>query len=332
MTIAQPYYDPVAGLTTPDLVTAAIANGPPPTPPVMTGQAKDMVVACDLSGCVYGFVNGVQAWRRDYPGIQVRALDVFEGLAYVSNGTGIDVLNPKTGYVHAKITVPSAPAQINGIRITRDGGFIWVAVCFATITGSVRLYRMSLQVLTHVTTLNASYPRNAVVAGGWVLFADTYGHKVYGYTTSGAFRVSRDVYFPNTVDTDDAGVSFIICAEHENRVYRWRYPYSGGQTELLTMLFTAPVAPFSDITKTKAQIESGQAATVDTTSTFTPKKSKCAVEFSGVNTLYSQNSARIYNGDLLIADTDNHRVIYVSGGSVVTEVTGFVNPVNAVLF
>jgi len=52
------------------------------------------------------------------------------------------------------------------------------------------------------------------------------------------------------------------------------------------------------------------------------------VEFSGINSLYSPNSAiRLASGGYYIADTDNHRVIYLDDmGIVVSVLSGFNNP------
>ena len=47
-----------------------------------------------------------------------------------------------------------------------------------------------------------------------------------------------------------------------------------------------------------------------------------------VAALYSPNDAAILDGQLYIADTDNHRVIQISNGKVTAELTGFNEPVN----
>lgn len=305
-------------------------TGMPTAPVVQTGEVRDMVVACDLGRAVVGIVGGVEAWRKSYPSTWPRALDVFEGLAFIGVGTSIQVVNSRTGFVHRTITVPGAPASINGLSISRWGSNIWVSLCYdMNGIGSVRGYTMNNLDLTEafVNPFPAGYPRSAVVEGGWMFIADTFGHRVYGVDipTLG-MRNSTDVFYPNHVQML-ASNRALICAEHENRVFEWKY----SPTVVRTMVLCAPVAPFNDITKTKADIIAGEGATMNPSSAFTPPKSLCAVEGSGVNTLYSPNSARQYVTDILVADTDNQRVIVSRGGVVVTEVTGFNNPVTAVL-
>lgn len=332
MTLA--YYDPTVPITA--NAAAAQAAGAPSTAPVFTSTEKpDMIVASDFSRRVYGFVGGVQAWTRDYPGKWPRGVDVFEGLAYIANGTSIDVVNPKTGFLHTTISVPSAPGNINSIRVTKWNGSTWLTLAFDTSgSGSVRAYTMSSFTLTQYlsSSHSAQYPRCAFVDVGWIWVADTFGHRVYAIDlASGAMRPSQgaiSVYYPNTVDfIPGSPDKIIVCAEHENRVFEWDYSPS----TVFTMKKCAPVAPYNDMTKTKADMVSGEAATVDSGSTFTPKKSQCAIECSGSDTLYSPNSARLYGNDLLVADCDNQRVVMFRSGTLVAEITGFNNPVTAVL-
>jgi len=319
------YYSPGSGtVPTPNPL------GMPAGAVTVSGEPINAVVACDLGRAVVGVVNGVEAWRRSYPSIWPRAIEIFEGLLFVGDGTNIHVMNPATGFVHRTMAVPSAPAAISGLSVTRYAGQSWVICSFSgTGAGTVRGYTMSELALTEafVNPQTASHPRHATLIGGWVFVADTFGHRVYGVTLGGAMRDSTEVYYPNHLQAL-ASDRIMVTAEHENRVFVWDY----SPTHTREMVHCAPVAPFNDIAKTKADIVAGEGATLDPASTFTPKKSLCAVEGSGANTLYSPNSSRLYGTDLLVADTDNHRVVLIRAGSVVSTMTNLNNPVTAVLF
>lgn len=342
-----PYFDPVANETPAALVTAAITSGPPSIPPVMSGELKDMVIACDLSRCVYSFINGKPKWRRDYVSTWPRGMDVWGEWVWIAVGSTIEIVHPLYGTLKRVMTLPGgAPGAINSIRVTQSllGGtnFTWVTVCFDVIgAGSVRTYKLTGTepanwTLTHFLTNShtADYPRGAYVDTGWLWVADTFGHRVYAVDlASGGIRLTPNfipTYFPNQIEfVPGAPDKVLIAEEHGNRILQCTYsstPYA------YSILASAPVAPYNDATKFKSDILALQSGTADPASAYTPKKSKCAVECSGTNTLYSPNSVRRLNStDLLIADTDNHRVVVMRGGNVVTEVTGFNNPVNAVL-
>lgn len=341
MTLA--YYDPAQQLTV--NVQAATDAGPPATPPAYTSglEVHDCVVACDLSKIVYGFKGGEKVWQRTYAGWP-RGLDVHKGVVWIANGTSIDLVSPTTGDLIRTLTVPTYPSgnpAINSVRVTEYAGEWFATICFDFDgVGSVRLYKLTgsnvcAWTLTHDYTnpFTANKPRCAYYDARWLWVFDTWGHRVYAADrANGGFRPTTgalEVYFPNGGDSTPGDPSLVdVCAEHENRVLLWDYD----PTTSLSILASAPVAPFNDATKLKANIVAAEAGTFDPSSTFTPKKSKAAVECSGINTLYSPNSSRrLSNGDRLIADTDNHRVVrWRPGVGVVMQITGFNNPVNAV--
>lgn len=293
--------------------------------PAMFGETHNIAVACDLGRTIHAFRGGAVAWQRDFPGSWPRALDVFEGLMFYGDGMNIVVCNPQTGFVHRTYAMP---AIVNAIKVTNYGGVTYLTVCY-DINGanSVRVYRWQDFALSQVFSNShvAKNPRGAYCYAGWVFIADTFGHRVYAVDmASGAMRNSTPVYYPNTIEPV-ASDKVRICAEHENRVFVWDYY----PTDSREMEMCAPVLPYSDITATRDQIiasESGTAAPG-----YTPPKSACAVEYAGDITLYSPNSATMTPHGLLIADTDNHRVILVRDGQIVMRATGFNNPVAAVM-
>lgn len=314
-------------------VTEGITTYAPPLSEIeVSGEPRNMVVVSDQPKRLYGIVDGVPKWAQAFP-TYIRALCHFEGMIFVASGataTTIDVLNPTTGWRHRTIAVPGATTAIRGISVTRYDGHVWMVLCFASEgAGSVRVYKMVDLTLTHFLTNPhpAAYPRHAELMDGWVFICDTFGHRVYAITLTGIMRASVEIYYPNHIHMI-ASEWGLITAEHENRIVRWQYSPSVS----FDIAYGAPVAPFNDPTKRKADIVAVEATTLDPASVYTPKKSLCAVEAQGEDTLYSPNSARLYGGDLLISDTDNHRVIIVRDGVIVTEITGFNNPVTSILF
>ena len=293
--------------------------------PVYTGEQHDIAVASDHGRSLHVFRNGAVAWSRSMPNSWPRALDVFEGLMFYGDGSQIVVCNPQTGFVHR--TYPM-PAIVNAVKATRFGGVVHLTVCF-DINGanSVRVYRWQDFALTQIFSNShiAKNPRGAYSFAGWVFVADTFGHRVYAVDmASGAMRNSTPVYYPNTIEPISSD-KVRICAEHENRVFVWDYY----PTDTREMELCAPVLPYSDITVTRDQIIAQEWRTA--TGDYSPQKSACAMEYAGPVTLYSPNSATMTPHGLLVADTDNHRVILVRNGAIVASISGFNNPTTAVM-
>ena len=293
--------------------------------PVYSGERHDIAVASDHGRSLHVFRNGSVAWSSTMPTSWPRALDVFEGLMFYGDGANIVVCNPQTGFVHRTYAMP---AIVNAIKVTNYGGVTYLTVCY-DINGanSVRVYRWQDFALSQVFSNShvAKNPRGAYCYAGWVFVADTFGHRVYAVDmASGAMRNSTPVYYPNTVEPISSD-RVRICAEHENRVFVWDYY----PTDTREMELSAPVLPYSDIAVTRDQIIAQEWRTA--TGDYSPQKSACAMEYAGELTLYSPNSATMTDHGLLVADTDNHRVILVRSGQVVASITGFNNPTTAVM-
>lgn len=312
------YYSP----SLPGTVNQVIGSAGTPT---MDGELHDIAVACDLGRTIHVFRGGAVAWQRDFPSSWPRALDVFEGLMFYGAGPSLVVCNPLTGFVHRTYAMP---AIVNAIKVTSYAGVTYLTVCF-DINGanSVRVYRWQDFALSQVFVNShvAKNPRGAYCYAGWVFISDTFGHRVYAVDmASGAMRNSTPVYYPNTVEPISSD-RVRICAEHENRVFVWDYY----PTDTREMELSAPVLPYSDIAVTRDQIIAQEWRTA--TGDYSPQKSACAMEYAGELTLYSPNSATMTDHGLLVADTDNHRVILVRSGQVVASITGFNNPTTAVM-
>ncbi|WP_417423634.1 PQQ-binding-like beta-propeller repeat protein [Hoeflea sp.] len=323
------YYSPGSGT-----VPNPQPLGMPPGPAVCAGEPINVVVACDLGRAIVGIVDGQEAWRVNYPNHWPRAIEIFEGLLYVGIGGRIYAFNPKTGFMHREIVIPNPPANIVGLRITRWNGSEPHVACTFDLNGagSVAVYTLSEMTLTtvFVNPQIAIHPRCAEWLGGWVFVCDTFRHLFYAVdvASGGAWRVSTEIYYPNYVQMISVEEA-LITEEHSNRIVRWKYT----DPESFIVECAAPVAPYGDPSKRVADIMAAENGTLYPDSAFTPKKSLCSDEAQGAKlTLYSPNSARLYGDDLLISNTDNHHVIVVRDGVVVTEITGFNNPVTAVLF
>lgn len=172
-------------------------------------------------------------------------------------------------------------------------------------------------VLTSGTEVAATNPRAALLDNNTLYVADTYGHKVTVWdATTGILQATHEVYYPNSLQL--VGNSLIIASEHANQIQALDLT-TGNRTRLYGCdldVFNDPNASVADIRAAEA---SGQLRLPN-------GHSVCQ------SVLYSPNMGTLLpSGDLLIADTDNHRVLIVRpDGSIRTEVQNLNNPIKAV--
>lgn len=306
----------------------------PDRPPVMSGEHYNMVIACDYAKRIYGMVGGRQAWFKDFE-LWPRGMSLCEGSLYVIDGPSIVALDPMTGIPVLKIDVPGYHARINAVHVARVFGDLRLTLCFdrggdTTMTPgeSVHCFRLVDENLVdpYLCTINSIHPRDACITqAGQLLVADTFGGRALLIDPSSDKLIAvTDEYFPNSVQALQDGW-VLVCSEHGNRVIIWN-PWTGERR----MIFSAPVYPFNDIRLGSQKIRELEVGTGDPNSDVSPARSLCAIQNVGFGTLYSPNSARQRDGAILVADTDNHRVIVLLDGRIVTEVRGLNNPVNAV--
>lgn len=300
-----------------------------PPEPIMAGEVRDMVVASDMARRVYGFIDGRQAWALDLEWSWPRGIELFEGRLFVAFKAGLLVVDPKSGVILDRMP-EVADVQVNGVHVWRDpAGAIGVTICTDKQgRDAVRYYILEPAGLRLIRSgmASATNPRHAIMTEMGLIVANTFGHVVElidPITTK--VLASTWAYYPNSVQRLDSG-RVLICSEHANQVLTWQ-PETGRRE----IVFSAPISPFDDPSLSLAEIIEAEASTGDDEAGFSPSPSKAAVRSSGAATLYSPNSARLYGSDLFVADTDNHRVVLIRGGSVVTEVAGFNNPVTALL-
>lgn len=160
----------------------------------------------------------------------------------------------------------------------------------------------------------AKYPRDATRANGLVYVADTFGHRVAVFSSKGRLVDSFEVFFPNSVQV--VGRKLIVAAEHQNQILEIDL-----DTRERRILFGCDLDVYADPNLTVEQVRafesSGAAWRAD-------RRGICE------GRLYSPNHATLYDdGTLLIADTDNHRVLVVRDGEIKTEIRNLNNPTRA---
>ncbi|MFZ4541833.1 MAG: hypothetical protein ACOYNL_08520 [Rickettsiales bacterium] len=323
------YYSPVLK------TTVGITFVAPQNDPIWRGASDNLIVATDLGRRIYAFKHGKLIWVRDYPDSWPRAMDIFEGKLYIADGSHIEVRDPRSGDLHHRFEIKEATAPITSIRLDRTTEGVRMVVAYDSsmyeeqAESNVRVYRIHGQHYEEIyaTPRITNHTRDAYIDGDNLVVSATYDNLVYGVDMKTNRTVfSRSVYFPNSIQAQANG-SVLICAEHENRVFLWN-----PVTNVSELLFSAPHYPYNDIKTTRETIIKTQGKTSDSHSPYHPRKSIVAKEYSGTMTLYSPNSAYIYDEDLVISDSDNHRVIVVRDGKIITEITGFNNPVNTIRF
>lgn len=162
----------------------------------------------------------------------------------------------------------------------------------------------------------AQYPRDATRSNGLVYVADTFGHRVAIYDEKSATLVdSFEFYFPNSVQI--VGRKMIVAAEHQNQIIEVDL-----DTRARKSLFGCNLGVYGNANATVLDVVTAQKDL-----RRDDGRSVC----EGV--LYSPNHATLYDdGTLLIADTDNHRVLVVKNGKIKTEIRNLNNPTRAVFW
>lgn len=299
------------------------------------GEVRDIVVASDWGRRVYFFSQGSLALETVIPTSWPRAIDVLDRVVFYGVEDYLMARSFPAGAILGTYALANphqgGKKHINAIQFSRYMGKTFLTVCYDFIgPNSVIVYEFADDKFVEFLSCPyvVSYPRGGYFTGVKLVVADTFGPDEDGlgtvFMTDGITKETiANVYFPNTVYPMPNG-NVLICAEHENRVYEG-HPESG--QKILHMSCGHHV--FSRIENPSTHIAEFQGLTASH-KVLHPQKSICSVEHGGPRSLYSPNSARMYGDDLLIADTDNNRVIVKRKNEIVTSVTGFNNPVTAV--
>jgi hypothetical protein len=164
----------------------------------------------------------------------------------------------------------------------------------------------------------AQYPRDAIRVTDVVYVADTFGHRVFAYDLRREEVVfQQPVYFPNDLSLIDDGRTLLVAAEHENRILAIDL-----ETKTSSIFAGCKAVPFADPTTTPEAI---QAAEKSGALTGADGKGVCAGD------MYSPNGVTANaDGTALVADTDNHRVLWLDRmGKRLATFEPFNNPVSA---
>lgn len=169
-----------------------------------------------------------------------------------------------------------------------------------------------------------TYPRDVTEYGsGLYAVADTFGQRVVVFNKKGEKLFQREFYYPNQATFLSAD-RLLVVEEHANRIVEW-----GLSTDEVSLLYGCDRhAIYTDLSSTPSEI-----LDLENNSTELVREGLgvCAQEF-GSETLYSPNGASLYEGGLLISDSDNHRVIGVNEAGVIElEISGLNHPTKAVV-
>jgi len=179
--------------------------------------------------------------------------------------------------------------------------------------------------LVKVFPIVANYPRSADLKGSILAVADTFNHKVKIYdSNSNVELASMNEFFPNEVIIKNSSEVWVL-GEHSNRLLMWNF-LNGTRQLIFSYQGHGYDNPYLSVDEIR-QIEHSGALHIEPSKLKT-SKSKASVEYSGYHTLYSPNGMMIVgDGTVLIADTDNHRVIRIKeDGQLIFSISGFNNP------
>lgn len=255
-----------------------------------------------------------------------RGIGVAGGELFYPRGDEVVNLDGRTGQERRRFPVEDL-GHLNFVNFT-EGRLILgysgegpgrVKVCEETADGRF------LPVWTNPHETNGA--RHAGTRGRILYVADTFGHRCYAVDMdSSRLLWERPSYNPCFVEpaANDEG-SWLLVEEHANRLLKFK----GGEAQART-IFSCPDSLYADPASTPDLLRAGEAMKVFRTSQGALKGSACE-ESSGEQTLYSPNGAcQVGDGRLIVADTDNHRLVVIRNGRIVSTLRGFNNPVKVV--
>ena len=166
-----------------------------------------------------------------------------------------------------------------------------------------------------------NWPRWSAIHNNLIVVANTYDSSIIGIDLeNGDELFSEDVFFANDVRFLNPQ-SLLIVEEHADRV--WTYDIASKSRNWV-------VGAANGLENVNLDLD--QLTELSHTMRIDPSDemsySKSWRGYAGIQTLYAPNGAiALPNGGLYVADTDNHRVVYVDvHGKIVSEITGFNNP------
>lgn len=213
-------------------------------------------------------------------------------------------IDVQTGVVLAKSKIPNTTFknEVGKITYSQNSKFVWND--------------------GDVSEETYTWPRVFDTYDDFLAVSDTFGHRVVIYKNREKVK-EVEVYYPSGAFFVDAD-TLIVTAEHSNQIFEYtisadtyKIIYSCQANDIFTKLHSL-----------------GEIRSMERSGALTDDSGLgvCAKELAGVNTVYSPNSARrTPDGNVVIADTDNHRVIEIdSDGNILREVSLFNQPIDVI--
>lgn len=289
----------------------------------------DGVLPCDIViASVTGLIeridaDGTTVWRNHVKST-TRSVSVLNGEVYgYKKGAIVRILDFSTGGLKRIIDLSNEFDKINFVNAMENGLLIGGTV---NAKGKVILWTLE-QGVVWINPHSSAYPRWAARKEDVIVIADTFGSRIYGTDMrTSEIMFSKQVHYPNDVRFLDSD-TLLITAEHEDTIYTYNissgfasWVYGSHQNDLKNMRI-----PF----RKRRRLATTPTMRIDPADI--ESKSKSSVEYSGRETLYAPNGAvAAGTNGILVADTDNHRVVYlrkVHGGFKIFGVLeGFNNP------
>jgi len=308
------YYSPGVG-------TVALMKGQPPGELRLCGKMLpcDLLVTCDVGGylCMVGRDGRVkwQHWLKRH----TRGASGYDGMVFYGQRDRIEVLDSVSGkWLHSF----AVSATVNALDV-RPGMLI---ACYNQAgPGSVEIFDLAADGASVRSRFRCQepvqYPRAADLREGNLVIADTFGHRVIVVDVdTGGVELVKEAYYPADVQwLDDQ--QMLVAEEHANRISIM--DRTGGYR----LILSAPHLLFSEMTNSVEAMKAGEKSVGVALPGFKAPWSPAAERIAGFATVYSPNGAVYYQGRYIIADTDNHRLLVVEDGRVVSAIYGFNNPV-----
>lgn len=164
-----------------------------------------------------------------------------------------------------------------------------------------------------------SYARAGVIQGDVIAFADTFGLRVVLQSLlNGAILADIPAYFPN--DISWRGDFLYVVEEHHDRIFAWN--------TLSAQKFVVMAPPNPRLWDPNIAVPSEETGTCGN-DPYGPRSLSADI-CSGDFTLYAPNGLALRKDGMLVADTDDSRVVYVKDGKVVSVLVGLTNPVKII--
>lgn len=285
----------------------------------------DIIVLSDLSGRI-NYINkdGSSKWNVKIVGTRltdIRLVDS-ETFSFASRGE-IKLAKISTGEIIKSFNPLGSKVIRNYAKVEND---IFITVTSGTDQSNVALVDGSNNVIWQ-DTKNSKYPRSADFRNGLVAVANTFGHTVYIQDLNDNLIVELEEYYPNEVQFISDN-EILVTGEHRNRVFTYNI-----STRVKTFLYACREGDYSNF-----NLSQDDFLDIERSGVFKHEPSKeiskgiCADDYVSGETLYSPNGAKIEStGELIIADTDNHRVLIIKNGVLEAEITNFDNPVGVIV-